>query len=404
MRICARWIFPGDGPPLEHGIVTIANGLILDVAPGPAGGAVDLGEVALIPGLINAHTHLEFSDCQHPLEPRRDFAGWIRSVIQNRSQRTADVRSIVEQGLRESFPSGVTGLGEIATSDWLLDRERQPSQPELPRCLVFREILGLREEAIDAQLALARHFLHSAREQGQRDIGLSPHAPYSVHPELFDRLCELARAEQIPVAMHLAESRAEIELLQAGTGPLVELLKEMGLWRPGTLRTETRPLEYLQKLARLPRVLIIHGNELDEEEMAFVARHANLSVVYCPRTHAGMQPGEHPWRKMLDLGINVALGTDSRASNPDLSLWKELQFLQSQHPELTAGELLPLATRNGARALGWEDCGRIAAGQTADLCAVRLTREGADDPQSHLFQGEVARVMRCGVWRIPAAP
>lgn len=394
IRYRARWLYPGNGAPTENSLVTIDQGRIVEILPDDGGEANDLGAVALIPGLINAHTHLEFSSLSHPLEPRTSFPDWIRSVICWRRQVTgAEHRSAIIQGLHESRRGGVTAIGEIATSDWPLEwscseitGSEDVSPAEHPDGIVFRELLGLSDEAVSTQVNVARRFLREFPTGGRFHPGLSPHAPYSVHPDLFEELCQLAEQEHVPLAFHLAESPAELELLDRGTGSLVSLFQELGVWRPGVIPSGTPPRHYLERLASLSRALIVHGNLLSAEEIAFVAAHPQLSVAYCPRTHAAMQSGIHPWRTMRESGINVVLGTDGRASNPDLSLWKELQFLHAQAPDIPASDLLRMATVDAAAALGLEQGGRLTPGGPADLAMVQLSPRAQRDPESFLLE------------------
>ncbi len=183
--------------------------------------------------------------------------------------------------------------------------------------------------------------------------GLSPHAPYSVHPLLLTKLVGLGAAANVPVAMHLAESREELELLARGSGPFRELLDGLGVWSPEVFGGGRRPLDYLKRLAGAPRVLVIHGNYLDAEEIDYLAaRAATSSVVYCPRTHAFFAHERYPLAGMLAREVNVALGTDSRASNPDLSLLAEMRFCAASHSDVPAAAILEMATIRGARALG----------------------------------------------------
>ncbi|WP_092050705.1 amidohydrolase family protein [Planctomicrobium piriforme] len=395
MRLQARWLFPGDGPPIPDAVITISGDRIAAVERGQNTAAIQLGNAAIIPGLINAHTHLEFSDLAEPIEPRREFATWIQNIIAERRGRAVDTAHSVSLGQQESLRTGTTALAEIATSDWIFDNSLRSPQ----RCLFYREFLGLSAENVAAQLQTARHFLQRAADAGVNNVGLSPHAPYSLHPDLFEGLCSLAKEFRVPVAMHLAESPAELELLSHATGPLVDLFTNMRLWRPGVIPPGTRPLHYLQRLAQLPQALVVHGNFLDGEEIKFLAAHPQLSIVYCPRTHAAMQSGEHPWRRMQQLGIAVLVGTDSRASNPDLSLWNELRLLSSLAPDLPASDLLAMATSLPADTLGWNDLGTLAPGNRADLCVVSLTDSGLADPQQSLFNGKITQVMCGGEWQ-----
>ena len=384
------------GTLLTDGAVTIERNRIVSVETNQEHADVDLGDVALIPGLVNAHSHLEFSDCRQPLEPLDDFPDWIRTVIDWRRNRGVPGTTAIQSGLQESLSSGVTTLAEIATTDW---RDTLSLEQPRPDVLMFREVLGLGDDAADHQGRRASEFLSQA-SRANISVGLSPHAPYSVHPELFTTVCKLAESQDVPLAMHLAESRAEIELLEQGSGPLVDLLLDLGVWKPGVIRTGTRPMDYLNRLASLPRVLIVHGNYLSSAEMAFIARHPQMSVVYCPRTHDAMQPDPHPWQAMLDQGINVALGTDSRASNPDLSLFRELQFLKQHHPDVPAARLFRLGTSNSARALGFNDRGVLAPGYRADLCVVQLPSGEVSDAAEELLSPKsyITAIMQAGQW------
>lgn len=398
-RLRARWLFPGDRPPVPHALLTIEQGRIVSVEAGLPASAngrdeIDLGPVAIVPGLINSHTHLEFSDLTAPVEPRAHFADWIDAVIRCRRENQHEPSAAIQQGVDESRESGTVAVAEIATSDWIF---QHPPLACAPRLFLFREILGLSPDRVSAQLDAAESFLNQAAAHGISDVGLSPHAPYSLHPRLFHSLIELAIRHDVPVAMHLAESPAELELLRSGTGPLVDLFIRMGIWQPEVLPLRSRPLDYLRELARAPRGLVVHGNLLDEEELRYLASTPQLSVVYCPRTHQAMQRTPHPWRRMLDMGINVTLGTDSRASNPDLSLWNELRLLHSLSPDLPASGLLKLATVNAACALGWNGLGRLAPGFSAEFCVIPLSAEGVESPEEHLFESSPQRSFLPGV-------
>jgi cytosine/adenosine deaminase-related metal-dependent hydrolase len=186
--------------------------------------------------------------------------------------------------------------------------------------------------------------------------------------------------------MHLAETTAELELLANSAGEFVPFLQSLGVWREDVVPRGSQTLDYLKVLALAPRVLVIHGNYLDAVDIEFLVSHPNFSVVYCPRTHAYFGHPPHPWRQLLSRGVNVALGTDSRASNPDLSLFNELKFVRQLAPEFDPGELLRLGTLNGAFALGIEaETGSLELGKSADLAIVDLPVSDASDPYASLF-------------------
>lgn len=218
-------------------------------------------------------------------------------------------------------------------------------------------------------------------------VGFSPHAPYTVHPELLAAIVELSAAERVPVAMHLAESAEEMEFLHNGRGPFRDLLESAGI-EGGTLTDHySRPMDYLRRLAVAHRSLIIHGNYLDDEEIAFLGENASrMSVAYCPRSHDWFAHAEYPLRKMLDAGATVALGTDGRCSTPDLSLLEEMRFAARHHPDVGMDDILRMGTLGGARALGRDGkIGSLTPGKLADLAIIALPGRETDDPHELIF-------------------
>ncbi|MCH8830874.1 MAG: amidohydrolase family protein, partial [Planctomycetes bacterium] len=181
----ARWIFPGDSPPLENATVEIEFGRITAVHARVDSQAVDLGNSVLIPGLVNAHTHLEFSHLTAPIQPAQPFTDWIRAIVQTRRERTEPAETAIAHGLAESLRHGVTAVGEIATED-IADSY---GGRKCAQMVVFRELIGFRPEQIEPQLAIARQFLDVTGNDDSTVVrALSPHSPYSVHPELFTPL------------------------------------------------------------------------------------------------------------------------------------------------------------------------------------------------------------------------
>lgn len=411
--IRASLVFPVTADPIRDGMVVFATGRIVEVGPyRPGFDTVDLGRVALLPGLINAHTHLEFSGLDRPLgEAGMPFTDWIRTVIHHRRgspaegggrddrdadddvhahrdvqhQRATDVspESAIRRGLDESQRHGVALVGEIATSDFVWSDSPVDT-------VVFRELIGLSHQHIDARLQLAREHISQVA-----NAGLSPHAPYTVHPDLLRLVCELSAERQIPVAMHLAETMEELELLASASGPFVELLTDLNAWDPTAIPRGIEPANYLEQLAECWRSLVIHGNYLTRRERTFLAAHADrMTVVYCPRTHAWFGHGAYPLAELLAAGANVALGTDSRASNPDLSLFAEMQHVAAHHPHVAPADILRMGTINAASGLGVAGCfGSIESGKRAQFCRIPLSDTETADPYEMLFDSSEATVM-----------
>jgi cytosine/adenosine deaminase-related metal-dependent hydrolase len=390
----ARWVFPVDQPPLQDGVVRVANRQIVSVGHYvPGEGVTELGNFALLPGLINTHTHLEFSLLEEPLgQAELPFADWIGEVVAYRRGLAAEgtdladyARQATAAGLRESKSSGVVAIGEIATALWPAGCFESCGELE---GIVFLELLGLAPERIEPLFAAAQQHVNAGSQANFR-LGLSPHAPYTVHPDLLRKVCQLSAQQQVPLAMHLAESAAELELLRSHSGPLVERLKELSAWYPGSLPRGIRPLDYLEMLSTAHQVLVIHGNFLVREEMEFIAaRRDKMTVVYCPRTQAYFPHGAYPLAEMLACGVRIAVGTDSRASNADLSVMSELRNIARHHSGIAPEEILKMGTLSGAEALGLADkLGSLATGKKAAFAIVPL-QESGNDPYKLLFQSD----------------
>ena len=400
----ARYVFPVSSPPIADGVVIVENGKIAAVGRDAGGCPVtDLGNAALLPGFINAHTHLELSGLSAPLgTPGMPFTDWIRLVVAYRRQLPLPFNLIdVESGLSECGSNGAAAIGDIATTPW-----GQPYRPIARGRLavtIFLEIIGLRNASIETRLAAARKYLADTERQTWHP-GLSPHAPYSVHPELFGGLLALAAEADVPVAFHLAETLDELDLLATGGGPFRNLLGELDAWDETAIPRGTRPIDYLNRMAKSGvHGLVIHGNYLDDDEVKLLAACSKrLTVVYCPRTHAYFGHAPHPLPRLLAAGANVALGTDSRASNPDLNLLEEIRFVARHVPELPQSMALELGTLRGARTLRLEDrLGSIELGKLAALVSVPLADRDAADPHWLLYESsQPATPVKVGVgWK-----
>jgi cytosine/adenosine deaminase-related metal-dependent hydrolase len=389
-----RYVFPAVGEPIAEGAVIIQGEQIVAVGGAPADAEVrDLGNVAILPGLVNAHTHLDLDlgkggrnhFVREATVPDTFFVDWLRSVVHARGEEAADPAGAVAMGLRQCLRQGTTTLGEIAQPGW----SPAPFAQAGLNATVFLELIGPTPERTKMAIESATRHAEAAASRGWRP-GLSPHAPYTVRPELLAAAVELSRKWQLPLAFHLAESREELELLRCGSGPFRDFLEDLGAWRPDAFRPGTRPLDYLRTLAAADRALVIHGNYLDDEEIAFLAEHRDrMAVVYCPRTHAWLGHDPYPLERMLAAGVTVGLGTDSRASSPDLSVLAEIRHVARQFPQLSGGTVLRLGTLDAARALGRErDVGSLEPGKAADLAVVALDDRSGAGPYELLFDSD----------------
>jgi cytosine/adenosine deaminase-related metal-dependent hydrolase len=259
------------------------------------------------------------------------------------------------------------------------------------RAVVFRELLGLPPDRASRAWADSDAWLAGHPATPTCRPGVSPHAPYSVHSSLFFA----AASSCVPVAVHLAETQAERDLLGDRRGPFVPFLRDLGVWDPQGLAED---FEHVLRLCsgKAP-TLFVHGNYLKPQAPV----PANGSLVYCPRTHAAFGHPPHPFRAFLARGVRVALGTDSLASNPDLDLLAEARFLHKLYPDFPGAALVRMATLSGAEALGWQDeTGSLTPGKSADLVVLPLPDAAPADPHRLVFDSDlpVRAVMCCGQW------
>jgi cytosine/adenosine deaminase-related metal-dependent hydrolase len=391
--LTARWVLPVASPPLEGGLVTVAGERIAAVGPhGSRRADVDLGDAAVIPGLVNAHTHLDLTGLRGLAPPTPDFTAWLRQVIAHRRGRTAEqTQADVRAGIAECLRFGTTLVGDIAAggASW-------EALAEAPlRAVVFYELLGLTEDRARQAAEAGRTWLEAHPATPTCRPGLSPHAPYSVCRDLFAAANELARRNDCPIMTHLAETRAERELIDRRQGPFVPFLQEVGAWDPdGFVERRTEALQICSQGG--VRTLLAHCNYLSSSDLP---RSDAVSIVYCPRTHAAFGHSPHPLR-FFHARLRVALGTDSLASNPDLDLLGEARFFRSRNPRGSNVALLRMATLSGAEALGWaEETGSLTPGKSADLVVLPLPPADGN-PHDLVITSDrpVQRVLFRGQW------
>jgi cytosine/adenosine deaminase-related metal-dependent hydrolase len=376
IRVRARWIVPVNQAPIHGGALHLRGDLIEYLGPSQ-GSEIDLGDVALLPGWVNVHTHLDLSDCREPLgRPGESLPQWIGRVIAHRRNRSAAAEfQAVAQGLRELKCCGTRLFADIVGSVPAAHALAGPSSDSkpYPEPILIAETLGL---SADRQVESWNQLLEIqqiAVDSGL-EFGISPHAPYSLTTQVLQNACALAEQTHSLVAMHLAESDAEAELLEGGTGEFRQRLEAIGVWREGIFPRPNAIPEIFAQLARAPAGLVVHGNFLTAEHIRTLSQYPQLTVVHCPRTHARFGYPTHPIAQFLQAGIRVALGTDSRATNPDLDLWGEVRWLLDHRADLSPESIIRCATWSGANALRRSDCGRLAAGIRPGILKIPVSR------------------------------
>ncbi len=420
MILRARFVAPIDAPVLENAAVRIEDDLIAEVElssnlSGPD--TIDYGDAVILPGFINAHTHLELGYLAGKIPTDGSLTDWLGRLMKkwvDDPPTRERVQAAVREGIAESLSHGVTAIGDITRNPrWT--REELAAAPL--RTISFGEVaaIGTRRSLLDERLDAAsepgaprprpdraspvsgarRDFrFTSARATGPpwsgaiseprapatdtARIGISPHSPYTLEPDGFRACAKRADQRGLPLAIHVLESADEDAFTRRLAGPLVDFLKGVGVWDDRIPMSDCGPIELLERTGVLGRnTLLVHVNYADDEDIARIAR-SGSSVAYCPRTHAAFGHLPHRFLDMLNAGINVCIGTDSLASNPSLSVLDELRFLHGRFPEVSLSTLLAMGTLRGARALGLEMIlGSIRPGKRANLTIVPLDSAGA---------------------------
>lgn len=399
----AAWVVPVAGPPIRDGWVAVDEGRIVAVggpgdpapprgdAAGESATTVACGAVALMPGLVNAHTHLELSWLRGRIPPASSFTRWVLRLMFERRIRPDDPTRAVRDAIAEAEAAGTIALADVANT--LISAG--PLAEGGLSAVVFHELLGFGPRDVAAQLADARRQLAACPSGSNLSYRLAPHAPYSTSPELLRAIADAVAGEQPPcTSVHVAESPEEIELLGAGTGPWRAVLTALGAWRADWSPPGTRPVTYLADLGVLrPGSLAVHGVHLTDRELAWLAEH-DVTLVTCPRSNRWVGVGAPPVDRFVASGVRVAVGTDSLASAPDLNVFAELRTLRELAPAVPARTLLAWATRGGAEALGLDDeLGTLAPGRRGRFLAVEVP-DGVTDVEEYLVSGVAPPAVR----------
>ncbi len=384
-RFHARWVLPITSAPIKDGWVETVDGLITAVgASKPAGfsvaSGVDLGESVIMPGVVNAHTHLELSGLRGSIPRAVSMPEWVRAVMSARSRLISPSGGCFPDAARESRGFGTALVGDISNTLESLDTVLTESID----VTLFHEFLGFDVEADEAKTLiepLAKHI--AAHVNGRVQVRAAAHAPYSVSAELFRAISRLPG----PRSVHIAESEEEVEFLISGTGPWRDILEERGRMDRRWVPPRARPVDYLQSVGWLREdTIVVHGVQLVDDEIDRLVK-AGSTLVVCPRSNDWTGAGVPPIGKFYARGLRVAIGTDSLASAPDLNVFEELAEVRRLAPDVPASKLLQSATIVGAKGLG-RGCshGAIEPGRRAVLIRVELPA-GVSDVEEYLLSG-----------------
>lgn len=375
VRLAAGWVLPIEEPPVADGALLIGlDGRIIAVGPDahvPKPERVpthSFPNAAIVPGLVNAHTHLELTDLAGQVD-EDDFPAWIRRLRELKDQCSPeDYLAAAKRGVAACWASGVTTVADTG--------DRAVVMRALAECggsgIVYQEVFGPHPDQAQTSLAQLRETVSQLRrfESGRVRLGISPHAPYTVSGPLYRMVAEFARAEGLPVAVHLAESRAETQLLGAAAGPFAEAWRLRGIPLPAL--PGRSPVAWLAEHDVLSeQTLCIHVVQVDAADIARL-KAAGVGVAHCPRSNHRHGHGEAPLSDLLEASVRVGVGTDSVVSVGRLDLMAEARAARAL-AGLSWDRALSLVTLEAARAIGLaQDVGSLAPGKWGDVAVVRL--------------------------------
>jgi len=401
----ASWLYNPGQAPLAGGAVAIQNGLVLetglaaDLVRSYGAPAADYPGCVIMPGFVNAHTHLELTHFPAwrlrgglDYHPRR-FVDWIMQMIKVRRGVTAEETvTSLRAGLATCLRAGTTSIGDIVSTPDLVPVYADSAIGGR----LYLELIG--QDRLVFESCLSKATTAAEGITHNRLPGLSPHAPYTLNSALLPAIAKVARAHALPLSLHLAESRDESDLLFDSSGPLAEELYPLVGWA-GYLPAprKTTPARFFDQGGLLgPTTLAVHCVQITPSEAALL-KERGVTICLCPRSNERLAVGTAPVHLFKKAGIPLCLGTDSLASNDSLSLWDEIRFaVDSYKGEVSPDELLQMATIGGAAGIGRSDSvGVLEVGKRADFQVLELA--GPCTAERLLQQGHLRNVMAGGV-------
>ncbi len=410
MILRARLVLPVVRPPVDDGAVVIAGSRLVsvgrwaDLTAAERADAVDLGDHILLPGLINAHCHLDYTGMAGKISPPKNFADWIKAIVALKAEWSyADFAQSWLHGAKMLLRSGVTTVADIEAVPELLP-EMWAATPL--RVISFRELINIRPQPTADEIVGAAAREWAALPDAATRAGLSPHAPYSTSRELLELAARAARQHGWRLTTHVSESESEFEMFLYRHGALYDWLKSQRDMSDCGLGSPVRHLERCGYLGE--NLLAAHVNYLWRDDAATLGGN-RVSVVHCPRSHAYFRHLHFPREALAAAGVNLCLGTDSLASvrttrgEPvELNLFAEMKAFATKYPDVAPATILQMATMNGAQALGRRgELGELSPNALADLISIPFTGKASDAHDAVVHHaGDVAASMIDGQWAI----
>jgi aminodeoxyfutalosine deaminase len=412
MILRARTILPISQPPVQNGAVVVSENKIRAVGPWPdlktkfPGSKIfDLGETILLPGLVNAHCHLDYTDMAGLWSPPKKFTDWIPRMLAAKAEWSyADYARSWLNGAKMLLQTGTTTVADIEAVPELLPEVWEATPL---RVISFLEMTGVRSQREPKEILGEVLEKINLLSHPRCRAALSPHAPYSTSSKLLQLCAQTTRKKNLLVATHVAESEQEFEMFARARGEMFQWLKRNG--RDNSDCGFGSPVEHLERAGLLgENFLAVHANYPGKNDFDLLAKR-NASVVHCPRSHDYFRHKKFPVEKFLRAGVNVCLGTDSLATVTksgrqkfELNLFEEMRTFVRANPKLPPEAILKMATTNGARALGLAGkIGELSKSAFADLIAIPFAGKISEAAEATVnFSGHVSVSMIGGEWAI----
>ncbi|GJQ60033.1 MAG: metal-dependent hydrolase [Candidatus Scalindua sp.] len=348
----------------------------------------DLGNAAIVPGLINAHTHLELTHLDGRIDFTGSFADWISKIIQAKKAWTVQDSTLsVRAGIKKCIEAGTTTIADVTRNGFSLS--------ELQKCtlrkFVFCEVINFDPSQAEETVIDFKSRIKGTNEDHLLEVGIFPHSPYTVSKELYTQCGKISDDLKILFSTHICETDEEIEFLMKGTGNLADLLRNLNMLK-GWIAPGLKPIAYLNNLGLLKdNLLLVHCNYVSQEEFMMVEK-SKGHVVFCPKSHRYFHHKNYPFQEFVTHNINMALGTDSLASNDSLSILDEMKYLYDEENALEPEDIFSMGTVGGATALGLEErIGKLEPGFDADITVIQLP----EDVNGNFFENFFSPEAQC---------
>ncbi|MCX7703487.1 MAG: amidohydrolase family protein [Planctomycetota bacterium] len=377
VRISAEILFDGEGHIRRNVRLTLFGGRVVSIEEKidrrREDAEIRLDSALVLPGFVNAHTHLELS--RHQAEVKdADFIEWLYQMRLKLDAATKEeLTKAALKGIEESLSSGTSALVEHTNAEASLS----PLLEAPLRSVIAFEAVGYNQTDVKKERILAH--LRGVKKNDMHRLAIAPHSLYRASEDLLRFCADVASKNSLLISCHISETKEEVEFFKYGTGRFRSLLERFGAIPYLPNPSGKSPLLLLDDLNLLTeRTLLVHCNYPEGNDFALIKKRG-ATVVYCPRSHSFFRHSPHPLELFLEQDIPVIFGTDSLASTPSLSILDELKFVKRERPALPAEKLLSLATRTAARLILGEEFGVIREGAPADLCAIKLPHHPASD-------------------------